>query len=111
MSLAGWARESQSAELDENYIKAFGNVQMNQGDTITMNSRYAEYNGDKELAFATGDVVLRSPESILTTDTVYFDKKKNCFCNHKWFLSLVKSRNQFLNLIIFYFEKKRKIIF
>jgi lipopolysaccharide export system protein LptA len=60
---------------DENYIKAFGNVQMNQGDTITMNSRYAEYNGDKELAFATGDVVLRSPESILTTDTVYFDKK------------------------------------
>lgn len=60
---------------DENYVKAFGNVQMNQGDTITMNSRYAEYNGDKELAFATGDVVLRSPESVLTTDTVYFDKK------------------------------------
>lgn len=60
---------------DENYVKAFGNVQMNQGDTITMNSRYAEYNGDKELAFATGDVVMRSPESTLTTDTVYFDKK------------------------------------
>ena len=60
---------------DENYVKAFGNVQMNQGDTITMNSRYAEYNGDKEFAFATGDVVLRSPESTLTTDTVYFDKK------------------------------------
>ena len=60
---------------DENYVKAFGNVQMNQGDTITMNSRYAEYNGDKEFAFATGDVVMRSPESTLTTDTVYFDKK------------------------------------
>ena len=60
---------------DENYVKAFGNVQMNQGDTITMNSRYAEYNGDKELAFATGDVILRSPKSTLTTDTVYFDKK------------------------------------
>ena len=59
----------------ENYVKAFGNVQMNQGDTITLNSRYAEYNGDKEFAFATGDVVLRSPESTLTTDTVYFDKK------------------------------------
>jgi lipopolysaccharide export system protein LptA len=60
---------------EENYVKAFGNVQMNQGDTITMNSRYAEYNGDKEFAFATGDVVMRSPESTLTTDTVYFDKK------------------------------------
>jgi lipopolysaccharide export system protein LptA len=61
---------------DENYVKAFGNVQMNQGDTITMNSRYAEYNGNEELAYATGDVILRSPESTLTTDTVYFDKKK-----------------------------------
>ena len=60
---------------DENYIKAFGNVQMNQGDTITMSSRYAEYNGDIELAFATGAVILRSPESTLTTDTLYFDKK------------------------------------
>ena len=60
---------------DENYVKAFGNVQMNQGDTITMNSRYAEYNGNEELAYATGEVILRSPESTLTTDTVYFDKK------------------------------------
>ena len=49
-----------------NYVKAFGNVQMNQGDTITMNSRYAEYNGNEELAYATGDVILRSPESTLS---------------------------------------------
>ena len=27
---------------DEDYIKAFGNVILNQGDTIVMNSRYAE---------------------------------------------------------------------
>lgn len=59
----------------ENYIKAFGNVRINQGDTITLNSKYAEYDGQKELAFATGDVFLRSPESTLTTDTIYFDKK------------------------------------
>ena len=60
---------------DEKYIKAFGNVQINQGDSIFMDSRYAEYDGKSEFAFATGDVVLRSPESTLTTDTVYFDKK------------------------------------
>ena len=60
---------------DENYVKAFGNVQINQGDTITLNSRYAEYNGNKELAFATGEVNLRSPESYLVTDTIFFDKK------------------------------------
>ena len=61
---------------DEDYIKAFGNVQINQGDSIHMDSRYAEYNGKTEFAFATGDVNLRSPESTLVTDTVFFDKKK-----------------------------------
>ncbi|MFD2908029.1 OstA-like protein [Flavobacterium ardleyense] len=60
---------------DEKYIKAFGNVQINQGDSIFLNSKYAEYDGKIELAFATGDVSLRSPESTLVTDTVYFDKK------------------------------------
>ncbi len=59
----------------ENYVKAFGNVRINQGDSVALNSRYAEYDGTKELAFATGDVFLRSPESTLTTDTIYFDKK------------------------------------
>jgi lipopolysaccharide export system protein LptA len=60
---------------DEDYIKAFGNVRINQGDSIQMTSRYAEYNGKTEFAFATGDVNLRSPESTLATDTVFFDKK------------------------------------
>lgn len=60
---------------EENYVKAFGNVQLVQGDTIFMNSRYAEYNGEKELAYATGDVNMRSPDSNLVTDTIYFDRK------------------------------------
>lgn len=60
---------------DENYVKAFGNVQLVQGDTIFMSSRYAEYNGDKEFAYATGNVNMRSPTSNLVTDTVYFDRK------------------------------------
>ena len=60
---------------DEKYIKAFGNVQINQGDSIFMSSRYAEYDGKIEFAFATGDVSMRSPESTLVTDTIYFDKK------------------------------------
>jgi hypothetical protein len=58
----------------ENYAKAFGNVIMNQGDTIFMNSRYAEYNGNEKFAYASGEVILRSPESTLTTDTLNFDR-------------------------------------
>jgi lipopolysaccharide export system protein LptA len=58
----------------ENYIKAFGNVQIIQGDTLFMNSKYAEYNGEVKQAYATGDVVLRSPDMTLRTDTLNFDR-------------------------------------
>lgn len=58
----------------ENYIKAFGEVQMIQGDTLFLNSKYAEYNGEVKKAYATGNVIMRSPESTLVTDTIYFDR-------------------------------------
>lgn len=58
----------------ENYLKAFGDVQMNQGDTLFMNSSYAEYNGNVKKALATGNVVMRSPDMNLTTDTINFDR-------------------------------------
>jgi lipopolysaccharide assembly outer membrane protein LptD (OstA) len=58
----------------ENYIKAFGNVNMVQGDTLFMNSKYAEYNGNVKQAFATGNVNLRSPDMTLVTDTLNFDR-------------------------------------
>ena len=58
----------------ENYIKAFGDVEMIQGDTLTMTSKYAEYNGAIKKAYASGNVVMDSPESTLTTDTIYFDR-------------------------------------
>jgi len=58
----------------ENYMKAFGNVQLVQGDTLYLNSKYAEYNGNMKQAFATGDAVMRSPESTMVTDTINFDR-------------------------------------
>ena len=58
----------------ENYIKAFGNVQIIQGDTLTMTSKYAEYNGNIKQAFATGDVILMSPDMSLVTDTLNFNR-------------------------------------
>lgn len=60
--------------IDENYIKLFGNVKINQGDTLFMDSRYAEYNGDKKFAYATGNVNMRSPEMSLVTDTINLDR-------------------------------------
>lgn len=58
----------------ENYIKAFGDVRIIQGDTITMTSSYAEYNGENKLAMASGNVIMQSPSSRLTADEMYFDR-------------------------------------
>ena len=59
----------------ENYVKAFGDVKMNQGDTVFMDSKYAEYRGNTKFAFATGNVVMSDPKMTLTTDTVNFDRR------------------------------------
>ncbi|TYB79594.1 OstA-like protein [Bizionia myxarmorum] len=61
---------------NENFLEAYGNVTMKQGDTINMNAKYLEYSGKTQLAFASGNVVLTEPNSILTTDTLYFDRVK-----------------------------------
>lgn len=58
----------------ENYAKLFGDVQMVQGDTLYLNSQYAEYSGNEKKAYATGKPVLRSPDMTLTTDTINFDR-------------------------------------
>ncbi|MGM5469929.1 OstA-like protein [Flavobacteriaceae bacterium LMO-SS05] len=60
----------------EDFIEAFSNVIMKQGDTINLNAKYVEYSGKTQLAFASGNVVLTEPKSILTTDTLYFDRTK-----------------------------------
>jgi len=58
----------------EDFVEAYGNVSMKQGDTINLTAKYAEYSGKTKLAFASGDVLLTEPNSTLTTDTLYFNR-------------------------------------
>ena len=61
---------------DRNFIEAFGDVSLNQGDTLNLKSNYLEYNGDSKLVFAKGNVILNEPESNLYTESLYFDRNK-----------------------------------
>ncbi len=61
---------------DDNFVRTFGNVRMNQGDTIRMNSKYAEYNGKTKFAFASGNVDMKNPSTTLKTDSLFFDRVK-----------------------------------
>ncbi len=67
----------QAIHYDEaNFFKAYGNVRMQQGDTVTMQSKYAEYNGTTQFAFASGNVKMSRPQSSIETDTLFFDRVK-----------------------------------
>tara|TARA_B100001996_G_scaffold204083_1_gene156311 strand:+ start:280 stop:1893 length:1614 start_codon:yes stop_codon:yes gene_type:complete len=60
---------------ERNFIEAYGNVILIQGDTIDLKSSYLEYNGDSKLAYAKGNVVLNEPASTLYTESLFFDRK------------------------------------
>ncbi len=60
----------------QDFIEAYGKVHVKQGDTINMTSKYVEYSGKTQLAYASGSVILTDPNSEITTDTLYFDRVK-----------------------------------
>lgn len=59
-----------------NFLKAIGNVIINQGDTIKQTSNYTNYNGNTKLATSWGNVKLKDNSVSLLTDTLNFDRKK-----------------------------------
>ena len=94
----------------ENYIKAFGDVQMVQGDTLFLNSKYAEYNGEIKQAFATGNVIMRSPESTLVTDTINFDRNtQEAF--YRTFGTITNKENKLKSKSGRYFANEKKFRF
>lgn len=59
---------------NDNFVEAYGNVRVKQGDTINMVSKYVEYSGITQLAFASGDVVLTDPTSVIKSDTLWMNR-------------------------------------
>ncbi len=60
----------------QNYMKALGDVVMNQGDTVIQTSNFADYDGNKNIARSWGNVVLKDPSMTLTTEKLYFNREK-----------------------------------
>ena len=71
---------------EKNMLHAYGNVYVNQGDTITQSSNYANYNGTTQKIISWGNVVLKDPSMQLKTDTLHFDRASqemtyDCYAN------------------------------
>ena len=57
-----------------NSFEAFGHVKMYQGDTLSLFSDYAYYDGNDELAIARHNVQLKNRNTTLYTDSLNFDR-------------------------------------
>lgn len=60
-----------------NSFKAFGHVKMRQGDTLSLTSDYAYYDGDNQMAEARHNVLLRHRQTKLYTDSLNYDRLYN----------------------------------
>jgi len=67
-----------------NFFKAYGNVVVNQGDTIEMFSNYIEYDGNKRFAVTKENVLLKNPEMTLETDTLYYNRNDEIAFYETW---------------------------
>jgi lipopolysaccharide export system protein LptA len=56
-----------------NMLEAFGNVRINQADTVSITGNHAIYNGNKRTAKMTGNVVMQDPRMTLTTPSLDYN--------------------------------------
>jgi lipopolysaccharide export system protein LptA len=61
----------------ENRFDAFGNVRIQQGDSLLLTGKKVSYNGKTKMAVAKENVFLDNKDMILETDTLYFDRTNN----------------------------------
>ena len=94
----------------ENRLRAIGNVRLQQGDSIEMNSAKLDWNGDTSLAKAWESVDLTDGKMTLTTDTLYFDREKQVSYYNSGG-KVVDSVNVLTSKIGTYFTELKKVQF
>lgn len=101
---------------DDNRVKASGDVEMNQGDTIFQYSDYLLYNDNTKKAKSWGNVILKDPTMMLEADdTLYFDRIKQEVYYHngatiKDSSSVLKSKKGTFYMQLNKFSAKNKVV-
>ncbi|MCY1719881.1 hypothetical protein OU798_05975 [Prolixibacteraceae bacterium Z1-6] len=85
-----------------NRVDAFGNVHINQGDTLHLYARKVYYDGDNDFAQAINKVVLKNKTITLYTDTLDYDLEKN-ISYYDCFGTIVDSSNTLTSQVGEYF--------
>lgn len=67
---------------DSNYVEAYGNVRIEQGDSITITGDSLFYFGDTKMAIMRGNVVMRDSSRTLITQYMQYDIRRNTASYH-----------------------------
>ena len=94
----------------ENKLKAIGNIRLQQGDSVELNSGKIDYDGNTKLAKAWENVDLTNGQMTLTTDTLYFDREKQ-ESYYRYGGKVVDSANVLTSRIGTYFMTPKKYQF
>lgn len=62
---------------EENFVKAYGNVKLQNADGSIITADEMEYDGNTERGIARKNVVLTDPKQTIKTDALYYDRKSN----------------------------------
>ena len=95
---------------EANTLKAVGNVRLQQGDSIEMNSGKLDYDGNSKIARAYEAVDLTDGQMTLTTDTLFFDREKQ-ESFYKTGGKVIDSANVLTSIIGTYFMELKKVQF
>ena len=94
----------------KNIMRAFGNVEINQADTLHMYSKYLEYDGNTKLSLAHGDVKLIDSKMTLSSDTIHFDRNKQ-IAYYPAFGTIKDDENTLTSIVGTYYTTEKKFVF
>lgn len=96
--------------LDSNIMHAFGNVKINQGDTVTLTGKRLFYNGDNQLAQVFENVVLTDRKMVLRANRLDYNMKTDV-ASYTDSAKITDGDNQLTSRAGYYQSKTKELLF
>ncbi|WP_139062148.1 OstA-like protein [Ochrovirga pacifica] len=93
---------------NENRIYAYGEVLINQADTLTQNSDHLQYDGETQKGLSWGKVIVKDKDVILTTDTLHFNRATQIM-HYDCFGTIVNKENTLTSIVGEYYANEKKL--
>jgi len=93
-----------------NQVKAYGNVKINQADTISISGNYLFYDGNEEKGIMEGNVELSDKESKLFTALVNYDVNTRV-ASYPYTGRIINGKNELFSKTGIYYSKEKRFHF